>query len=70
MAVNGMRRVENRGSGEPMSYASREQNYGKSACARRAAPDRYLLIICFIDRTLSWPAATDGGARFIGIAHA
>jgi hypothetical protein len=52
MAVSGLRCVEYRGSGEPMSYASREQNYENLPAPRapQAAPDRYLLTISFIGR--------------------
>jgi len=35
MAVNGVRSVERKGSGGPMNYASREQNYAKLPAAMR-----------------------------------
>jgi hypothetical protein len=40
MAVSGNRRAENRGSGEPMSYASREQIYENLAAPARGRQRR------------------------------
>jgi hypothetical protein len=65
MAVSGICCVEYRGSGEPMSYTSREQNYENLPAPARCRQRRIAIFAPSTSFNDNIVAAATGGAMFV-----